>query len=173
MTILVTGGSKCGKSSFAENCLKDFSDKKYYIATMQPYGDEALKAIERHRLMRAEKNFLTIEKYTNIHELEFPENSAVLLECMGNLLANEMFSDGKIINPVGKILKGLKKISTSVSEFVIVSNEVSSDGILYPSETMQYMEYLSLINRKISEYADCVAECVFGIPVARKGDLPF
>ncbi|MBR6385901.1 MAG: bifunctional adenosylcobinamide kinase/adenosylcobinamide-phosphate guanylyltransferase [Ruminococcus sp.] len=165
MTILVTGGSKCGKSSFAENCLKDFKGYKYYIATMKPYGEDAYEIIQRHRKARAEKNFITIEKYTDVHELEFPENSAVLLECTGNLLANEMFSENGIENPVDKILKGLKKISLSVSEFVIVSNEVSSDGISYPPETMKYIEYLCAINRGILEFADKTAECVYGIPV--------
>ncbi|MBR1592080.1 MAG: bifunctional adenosylcobinamide kinase/adenosylcobinamide-phosphate guanylyltransferase [Ruminococcus sp.] len=171
MTTLVTGGSKCGKSGFAENYLHNFGGRKYYIATMRPYGEEALRSIGRHRSMRAEKNFVTVEKYTDLHELEFPENSAVLLECAGNLLANEMFSGKDTENPVEKILNAFRKISENVSEFVIVSNEVSSDGIVYSEETMRYMRFISEINAKTAEFADNVVECVFGIPIVIKGAL--
>ena len=60
MTTLITGGSKCGKSSFAEKLLNDFTGRKIYIATMQPFGADAFEAIERHRKMRAGKGFETL-----------------------------------------------------------------------------------------------------------------
>ena len=41
MMTLLTGGSKCGKSAFAERILAAFSGQKYYIAAMQPYGSDA------------------------------------------------------------------------------------------------------------------------------------
>ena len=43
MTTLITGGSKCGKSSFAERALDTFLGRKIYIATMQPYCNDALE----------------------------------------------------------------------------------------------------------------------------------
>ena len=63
MTVLVTGGSKCGKSHFAESLFNDLEGEKIYIATMQHYGEEAFAAIERHRKMRSGKGFETIEQY--------------------------------------------------------------------------------------------------------------
>ena len=92
MLTVVTGGSGSGKSELAENIAVKFTGKKYYIAAMQPFGEEALKRIERHRKMRAEKGFETIEKYTDIDELTFTRKDLVLLECVSNLCANEMFS---------------------------------------------------------------------------------
>ena len=49
MLTVVTGGSGSGKSELAENIAVKFTGKKYYIAAMQPFGEEALKRIERHR----------------------------------------------------------------------------------------------------------------------------
>ena len=103
MTVLVTGGSKCGKSHFAESLFNDFPGEKIYIATMQPYGEEAFAAIERHRKMRSGKGFETIEKYTDIGGVNVPESCGVLLECMGNLCANEMFCSEKMTYPANKI----------------------------------------------------------------------
>ena len=172
MTTLITGGSKCGKSSLAENILDSFQGRKIYIAAMQPFGADAYEAIERHRKMRAGKGFETIEKYTDIHELKLSCESAVLLECMGNLCANEMFSGDLISDPSDKIVNGIKKLSDSVSELVIVTNQVGSDGIVYAEETMEYIRILGEINRRTAEIADNVIECVYGIPVLLKGEIP-
>ena len=45
MLTVVTGGSGSGKSELAENIAVKFTGKKYYIAAMQPFGEEALKRI--------------------------------------------------------------------------------------------------------------------------------
>ncbi|MDE6426131.1 MAG: bifunctional adenosylcobinamide kinase/adenosylcobinamide-phosphate guanylyltransferase [Ruminococcus sp.] len=170
MITLVTGGSKCGKSAFAEKITGNFQGRKYYIATMQPYGDEAFKAIERHRKMRAGRGFETIEKYTDLHEINFTERGAVLLECMGNLCANEMFRE-KIVNPVDKIVDDIKYLEKISERLVIVTNEVGADGIRYAPETMTYISYMAEINRNIGGFAENVIECVYGIPVVLKGGL--
>ncbi len=172
MTTFVTGGSKCGKSSFAERILTDFQGRKVYIATMQPFGDDAFEAIERHRKMRAGKGFETIEKYTDIHEISLDADCAVLLECMGNLCANEMFSSEKINSPAEKIISGIKHLSDSVSHLVIVTNQVGGDGISYAEGTAEYIRVLGEINQSIAAYADNVIECVYGIPVLLKGVFP-
>ena len=172
MTTLITGGSKCGKSSYAEKILDGFSGKKIYIATMQPFGTDAFEAIRRHRKMREEKGFETIEKYTDIHDITLVSGSAVLLECMGNLCANEMFSGGDITSPADKIVSGIRSLADSVSELVIVTNQVGGDGISYPEGTERYICELGRINRRIAGFADNVIECVYGIPVLLKGELP-
>lgn len=171
MTTLIVGGSKCGKSSFAESLFSEFSGKRFYIATMIPFGDEAHAAIERHRINRAEKGFETIEKYTDIEEISVPEKCGILLECVGNLCANEMFGGEKNCDPNEKIINGILHLKSRASRLVIVSNDVSCDGISYQKTTAEYIEILSKINRKIANISDSVVECVFGIPLARKGAL--
>ena len=170
MMILVSGGSKCGKSGFAESLFGGFRGEKIYLATMRPFGDEAREAIERHIKMRSGKGFSTLEKFTDIDALDIPNGSGVLLEDMGNLLANEMFSEGNTDrNHTEKILRGIENIHRAAELFVIVTNSVFSDGIAYPNETALYIKYLSEINRRIAERADRVFECVYGIPILRKG----
>ena len=172
MMILITGGSKCGKSSLAEQLLADVSGTKYYLATMMPFGEEAQTAIARHREMRKSKNFITIEQYTDIDKIVLPPHSALLLECMGNLCANEMFRKEKIISPVEKILKGLEHLHSNTNQFVIVTNQVGDDGITYDAGTMQYISAMAEINQKTAQMADIVIECVCGIPLVIKGEMP-
>lgn len=171
MTILVTGGSKCGKSSFAESLAAAHQGERIYIATMQPYGEEAFSAIERHRKMRLGKGFVTVEKYTDIDETAVPENSFVLLECMGNLLANEMFRDGKFTDPTERIIAGTRSLAERAAVFVMVTNQIGSDGIDYSAETNAYISALGRINSAAAQFSDVVVECIYGLPVFLKGSL--
>ncbi|MBQ5331918.1 MAG: bifunctional adenosylcobinamide kinase/adenosylcobinamide-phosphate guanylyltransferase [Oscillospiraceae bacterium] len=170
MLTVITGGSKCGKSSIAEDILSGIPGRKIYIATMEPYGDEAHAAIERHKEMRFGKGFETVEKYTDIHELDIPDGCGVLLECACNLMANEMFSAGEK-EPVEKIMMGVRRLAEKSSELIIVTNSVGEDGISYPPETMEYIRNMGRLSCALSERADRVIEAVYGIPVMLKGSL--
>lgn len=169
MTILVTGGSKCGKSGFAESLLDNCTGPKIYLATMQPYGDEAHAAIARHREMRKQKGFQTVEQYTDLHQLQLPPHSHVLLECIGNLTANEMFRQDPAPDCADHILRGILHIRQQTDSLVIVTNQVGSDGIRYDTETQRYIAVIGTVNQRIAEIADAVYECVWGIPVPLKG----
>lgn len=174
MMILITGGSKCGKSSVAEGLLNDFPGEKFYIAAMEPYGEEALRAIARHREMRRGKGFQTIERPRNMESLKLPDTESprcALLECLTTLCANEMFTADGITDPSEKIICGLKRLSDQVEKLVIVTNEVAADGIRYPAETMDYIRIMSRLNSSVAGLADTVIECVCGIPLTLKGEL--
>lgn len=172
MIILLTGGSKCGKSSIAEGLLNGFPGEKYYIAAMEPYGEEAQRAIARHREMRRGKGFHTIECARNIDTLKLPikgDSCCALLECLTTLCANEMFTESGINDPSDRIISGLKNLSGQVGKLVIVTNEVASDGIEYPQETMDYIRIMTRLNSSVAALADTVIECVCGIPLLIKG----
>ena len=93
---LIIGGSGSGKSAYAENYIASLSqEKKYYIATMQAFDSESQRKIEHHRMLRSGKGFFTIEQALNIQDasgmMDTGEKTA-LLECISNLVANEMFA---------------------------------------------------------------------------------
>ena len=89
MMHLVTGGSGSGKSAYAEQQVLEAGDApRYYIATMMPYGEEGRRRVEKHRRMRREKHFETIECYMDLKQVQVPPGSTVLLECLSNLTAN-------------------------------------------------------------------------------------
>ena len=118
------------------------------------------------------KGFETVECYTGLHKVQVPENSTVLLECMSNLVANEMFQeDGAHENTVEAVLKGVRHIREQAGNLVIVTNEIFSEAADYQGETELYQEYLGQINQKIAEIADQVVEVVYGIPVYHKNKL--
>lgn len=173
MLILVTGGSGSGKSEFAENLVLQLHKKPYlYIATMYPFDEECHQRIARHRRMRAEKEFRTLECYTGLKKADASGCGTVLLECMSNLTANEMYQEGGAGDRCAEeILKGIRSVYGQCEHLVIVTNEIFSDGIEYDEETAKYQRYLGTINRQIAKLADLVVEVVYSIPVVRKGKL--
>lgn len=208
MITLITGGSGSGKSAYAEKYICHASKEKgcrekYYIATMQVFDDEGQRKIDRHRRLRAGKGFITIEQPRDIQDAVSKLQSenclktgqSALLECMSNLVANEMFppvdaSDTKeaevkkealdepdnmrdyennLISLVSKkVLKDVSILSENVAELVIVTNNVFEDGVCYDESTMNYIKAMGIVNRGLAAMAESVVEVVAGIPVAVK-----
>lgn len=170
MLILVTGGSGSGKSAFAEDRILSLGEaKRIYIATMHPFDQESFKRIERHRKMRAGKGFDTIECYTGLKDVPISGDSVVLLECMSNLTANEMFEEnGAHQNTVEEILAGVQKLKERARHVVIVTNEIFSDAAFFEGDMDTYLKDLGKINQETAQMADEVVEVVYGIPVYHK-----
>lgn len=92
MFTLIIGGAASGKSEFAERHALKLTGWRIYLATMEPLGVEGRVRVERHRRQRTGKGFETVERYTNLAGLLLPPNTNILLECLGNLTANELYS---------------------------------------------------------------------------------
>ena len=100
MIYLVTGGSGSGKSEYAEHLVMSSGcPVRYYVATMTVYGEEGKAKVLRHQELRRGKGFITVECPVNVDTAlsgissNQEEDAALLLECVSNLAANEMFAD--------------------------------------------------------------------------------
>jgi adenosylcobinamide kinase/adenosylcobinamide-phosphate guanylyltransferase len=149
MKVLVIGGTKSGKSKFAEELLVNFLEPRYYIATMRPADKNAAERIQKHREMRQNKGFITIERFTNIGNADINPISAVLLECVSNLLANEMFETGG--NYRERVIHGVTKLSNKCENIIIVTNEFEYAEIDYDEQTRVYIKAQSQINDALSQ----------------------
>ena len=170
MMTLVIGGAASGKSEFAEALARQFASPRVYIATMQPFGEEALARIRKHRDRRARMGFTTLECYTGLATAcdTLPGNASVLLECLGNLVANERYSpDG---GGEGAALAGVLCLADRCRDLVVVTNELFSDGMDYDPDTLAYLDTLARLNRAIAARAHRVYEVVCGLPIAWKGE---
>lgn len=178
MMILVIGGSASGKSAYAEKmaCLlaKETNRKKYYLATMQIFDDETQKKADRHRALRRDKGFITVEQPVDIGKAfkKIQSKEAVaLLECITNLTANELFADRMGISEkqaVEKITTEIAQLNKQLTHLVIVSGNVFEDGIVYEHATTDYIRAMGRINQMLAAMADEVVEVVVGLPIVLK-----
>ena len=166
MLILVTGGAASGKSAHAERLLCEAApSSRLYLATMQPFGAAAQARIARHCALRQGKGFETIERPLDLAELALSQHyDGILLEDLGNLLANEIFApEGAGDAAFGSTLAGIDHLQDCCETLVIVTNEIFSDGLPYPPETVQYIGLLGQLNAALCARAEAVYESVCGI----------
>ena len=170
MFVTVTGGSGSGKSAFAEEQILKFPEKnRLYIATMVCFDEESRQRVKRHRKMRKEKHFDTLECPTDLVHVRIPKDTAVLLECMSNLAANEVFSpEGAKEHAYEAICDGILHLKEQAADVCVVTNEIFSDAVVFDKEMASYLEYLGKINQAVALRADEVVEVVYGIPVYQK-----
>ena len=135
MFTLVTGGSGSGKSEYAEALAAGCGCKnRWYLATMEVFGEEGRRKVERHRRQREGKGFATLECPRGLKNLRIPGDpgdTAVLLECVSNLAANEMFGAGEALGEgtgaaraEREVLEGILSLADKARELVVVTNEV-------------------------------------------------
>lgn len=169
MFTLVIGGAAGGKSEFAEAHALKLPGRRIYLATMEPFGVEGRARVERHRRLRAGKGFETVERYTGLAGLLLPDGANILMECLGNLLANELYSPRG--GGADAVLVGIDYLLSQSAHLTVVTNEVCSGGTDYAGDTLTYMKELAHINHTLATQADLVAEVVCGLPNVLKGVL--
>ena len=174
MTALIVGGAASGKSAFAERLLCKLSDSapRIYLATMRPFGAETAARIQKHRTQREGLGFQTVECYVNLESLALPQGSAVLVEDIGNLCANELFDPaGHGDAAADAVVRGVERLQKRCGALVIVSNEVGSGGAIYAGDTLRYMRLLGELNMRLAAMSDLVCQIVCGVPRIYKGEI--
>lgn len=170
MLTLVVGGAASGKSEYAERLVLQTALPRYYLATMQVWDAECAARVEKHRRMRAEKQFETLECPLHLGTVRLPARGTALLEDLGNLTANELYDPaGADEAAASAILDGLDRLAAQCEHLVVVSNEVFSGGANYAGDTDRYLKALAQVNNTLAARADAVVRVVCGIPVYHKG----
>ena len=170
MLTLVLGGAASGKSEYAEALVLRSALPRYYLATMQVWDAECAARVEKHRKMRAAKQFETIECPLHLEMVRLPRRGTALLEDLGNLTANELYDPaGAGDAAAAHILQGLDSLAAQCENLIVVSNEVFSGGTDYAGDTDRYLLALARVNNALAARADAVARVVCGIPVYYKG----
>ena len=170
MLTLVLGGAASGKSEYAEALVLRSALPRYYLATMQVWDAECAARVEKHRKMRAAKQFETIECPLHLEMVHLPRKGTALLEDLGNLTANELYDpSGAGDAAAAHILQGLDSLAVQCENLIVVSNEVFSGGADYAGDTDRYLLALARVNNALAARADAVVRVVCGIPVYYKG----
>ncbi|MBR3331844.1 MAG: nicotinate-nucleotide--dimethylbenzimidazole phosphoribosyltransferase [Mogibacterium sp.] len=163
--VLVIGSPDSGKSAMAEKTVTELSDPDHriYLATMIPYGIEGRERVERHRRMREGKGFITIESpfdirsslsdYCTSNGIRLGDMT-VLLECLSNLVANELFERRSVRDEMlDRLYEDVRWIAQRSGNLVIVSNHFEIEGS-FDEETRFYAETLDMLNEMVSGLAD-------------------
>ncbi len=164
MMTLVIGTPDSGKSLLAEElCLRTGDRERYYLATMQVMDEEGIRRVKKHRKQREGKGFITLERELApagaVEEMAHPGEATVLLECVSNLVGNELYKEPLSRNPdeerfAEKIAAEIGQLADSVHHLVVVTNDYPLSDPGYDEPTIKYVSILQAVNRKLRLLAD-------------------
>lgn len=174
MTVFISGGAKCGKSSLAQNIAVALGGKRYYVATLLPTGEEDYDRIRRHVADRAGLGFETVECHKDILSIA-DENGTFLVDSVTSLLQNALFPADKNyemdVPAADRCGDELIAFAKSVRHGVFVSDYIYSDAERYSEATERYRICLASIDRRLAAACDTVIEVTAGQRVIHKGEL--
>ena len=164
--ILITGGIKSGKSSFALNLARKYKGQKTFLATARAFDKEMSEKIEKHKAERG-NDFVTLEEHLRIGKILENTYSLLVIDCVTIWLSNFYFEahEREIEKYKNEFLEKLSKYSGNL---IVVTNEVGSGIIPENSLSRKYQSELGKINQKIGEICDEVYFLVSGISMRVK-----
>src|SRR5438128_1267233 len=180
--VLVLGGARSGKSSFAERLAASSGRRVAFIATATASDEDMRQRIARHRASRP-VDWLTIEEPLNLADAVRRAAAladVLLLDCITLWLANWMgqhrnteLDDATELNEAytSGILADIEELLTIVSTLdpgkilIVVTNEVGL-GIVpaYPLGRV-YRDILGRVNQRLASSSDRVYLMLAGLAV--------
>lgn len=173
---LVTGGSRSGKSSFAQKLAEDQPGLRLFLATCPVTDKEMEVRILRHIQDRQKGNWATIEEPVRIAEklTEAGRYDTVLVDCL-TLWVNNLLYDAsckEIVLDEDRVAEQAEKLVAVArkhpGKVILVTNEVGL-GIVPENKTARlYRDLVGRCNQCVGAAADDVYLVTCGIPLQVK-----
>ena len=164
---LVLGGARSGKSSYAENLLREHQGACVYVATAEAKDSEMASRINAHR-KRRDKDWCTVEQPIYLVDaLEdcCDKNVAVLVDCLTLWIANLMGSKEDVEEEIDRLVSVLPNLQ---GRLIFVSNEVGlgivPDNIL----ARRFRDFSGQLNQFFATAVEEVVLVTAGLPVKIK-----
>ncbi len=171
--ILITGGQRSGKSTYAEKLALSLSANPIYIATAHVWDEEFKVRVKMHKLRRG-KEWTNIEeeKYLSKHNIY---NKVAVVDCI-TLWCTNFFFDNRLPNgdiaSVEDTLKELQdefdKFTNQDAVFIFVTNEIGCGGVSDNVLQRRFTDLQGWMNQYVAKCADEVILMVSGIPTKIK-----
>ena len=180
--IMITGGQRSGKSSFAERMALELTEGckqgPVYLATARIWDSGFAHRVERHKARRGERwTNLECEKYLSECNLQ---GRVVVIDCVTLWATNFFFdlsaaaesaeaADGTLVERVlGLMKRELHKLAKQEATLIFVTNEIGLGGVSENKLQRQFTDIEGWFNQHLAESAQEVYLMVSGIPVKIK-----
>jgi adenosylcobinamide kinase / adenosylcobinamide-phosphate guanylyltransferase len=176
--ILVTGGTRSGKSDYAQGLAESLPGPRLFVATCPKIDPEMDERIRKHQQARANASWRTLEEELELCAI-FEKIDGIgicLIDCMtlwvNNLLFYEESSGGalteeKMTDHCRRLVANIKKFSGTI---ICVTNEVGMGIVPENQASRRYRDLVGCCNRIIASAADQVVLVTCGLPLVLKGE---
>jgi adenosylcobinamide kinase/adenosylcobinamide-phosphate guanylyltransferase len=171
--MLVLGGAKSGKSSFALNACNSLDRERIFLATAQALDQEMEERIRRHQAERG-SGWRTIEEPLKIAETIGSldsEDTVILLDCLTLWLNNLYMEHGEDQEAIDKAIEDLaRQLAEIRGAVVVVSNEVGMGIVPDNQLSRTYRDTAGYMNQRIARLAGKVVAVLAGRPIVLKDE---
>lgn len=165
--ILITGGQRSGKSTYAQELALSLSASPVYLATSAVWDEEHRQRIERHKRDRGPE-WTNVEELTDIQNVDVSRR-VVVIDCV-TLWATNFFmaSNGDVEDTLAQLKERFIQFTAQEAIFIFVTNEIGLGGISSNDLQRRFTDLIGWMNQFIARAADEVVLMVSGIAVKIK-----
>lgn len=165
--VLITGGQRSGKSSYAQKLALQLTENPVYLATSRVWDEEHAMRIKRHQRDRG-KEWTNIEeeKYLSKHDFT---GKVVLIDCVTLWMTNFFYDNESNVDLcLDMAKKELSILLDQEATFLFVSNEIGLGGISENAIMRKFTDLQGWMNQHIAQLAHEVYFMASGIPMKIK-----
>jgi adenosylcobinamide kinase/adenosylcobinamide-phosphate guanylyltransferase len=178
--MLVTGGSRSGKSAHAQELAESLPGSRAYVATCPPIDGELDRRIEAHRQARAGRGWTTIEAPTATASAirAAIDHATLLLDCLTLWLNNLLYeaenqqrelTEDDISEYCRELVSACRDHGGTV---ILVTNEVGMGIVPENASARHFRDLAGRANQEIARACDEVILVVCGQPLVIKAPSP-
>ncbi len=174
--IMVTGGCRSGKSSYALQLAEAVGKKRLFLATAPVLDSEMVERIARHRAERAARQWETFEEQLNLVQSlrSHPSYQVILCDCLTLWVNNQMYVAEKKGATLAEeaITQTSQQLAAEARNHpgtvIFVTNEVGLGIVPGEALSRRFRDLAGRCNQVMAEAADEVYFMVSGIPMKIK-----
>lgn len=175
--VLITGGARSGKSSYALELAESLGERRLFVATCPSVDPEMSERVRRHKEERRGRGWETNEcevELDQVFENLGSQFDVILIDCLtlwvNNILyyferKGQVVDDHDIKRLCSSWLQAAKKFPGTI---ICVSNEVGLGIVPDNSLARKYRDLVGTSNQFVGRNADEVALVSCGIPLYLK-----
>ena len=167
-SVLVLGGARSGKSSYAEKMAQSSGLQPLYLATGRAFDGEMENRIAIHRDRRG-SDWQTVEEPPDLGgalTLHVAVDRFVLVDCLTLWLTNLMMAERDIAAETARLVAMLPNLAGPV---VFVSNEVGFGIVPENRMAREFRDHAGFLHQAVAAVADEVYLIAAGLPLKMKG----
>jgi len=174
--ILVTGGSRSGKSAYAQQLAERLPGRRAFIATCPVLDDELHRRVEKHKEARRAARWDTIEETIELARAlsDATDHQVLLVDCLTLWVNNLLYeaerhggelSESDVEAHCARLLDACRQREGTI---IFVTNEVGWGIVPDNALARRFRDLAGRCNQRIAAAADEVVLVVCGIPLQLK-----
>jgi adenosylcobinamide kinase/adenosylcobinamide-phosphate guanylyltransferase len=167
--VLILGGARSGKTSFAERMAMRAGQKPLYLATAQALDPEMLERVRLHQEQR-HRRFSTLEEpiaLATALRAAAKDHDVILVDCLTLWITNLLGAGRDVAQAVDELIAALG--ATDGARVILVSNEVGLGIVPDNAMARMFRDLAGAAHQRLAEICSEVHFVVAGLPMTLKG----